>query len=201
MTIALGLVHLAIHAPRPECGKSTIAEYLHNKYGFQRLAFAEPIKKMCAELLKAYGIHPNKIYFYLWTAEGKRTIIPELGVTGRYLQRTLGTEWGRNLVKRTLWTDAVASVIKKSTRCTVTDDLRFLDEVPVFDPVGHYRIKVFRDDAPPLEGNHESDKELPDELFHCIIYNNSTISDLYARVDTFVNLVSKRHCVRQQVIL
>lgn len=193
MTSARGLVHLAIHAPRPECGKSTIAEYLHSKYDFQRLSFAEPIKKMCAELLKAYGIHPNKIYFYLRTAEGKRTIIPELGVTGRYLQQTLGTEWGRNLIKKTLWTDAITSAIKESTRCTVTDDLRFLDEASVFDSEGHYRIKVFRDEAPPLEGDHASDQELPDELFHYVIYNNSTISDLYDRVDMFMKLVNSKH--------
>lgn len=70
-------------------GKDTAAAYLTAQYGFDRYAFASPIKRMLAVLglpEEAFADHA-----------AKEAIIPAYGRSYRHMAQTLGTEWGRSV--------------------------------------------------------------------------------------------------------
>jgi hypothetical protein len=71
-------------------GKSEVAKYLEAKYPCRRQHIAEPLRGMLRTLLQAFGMDEHTIWAYL---EGplKEQLIPELGVTSRQAQITLGT--------------------------------------------------------------------------------------------------------------
>lgn len=98
-----------------QSGKTTLANMLVKNNGYVRKHIATPLRAMLVPLLEEFGIQysaqgtqpgeePNT-YDYL---EGrlKEEIIPPLGVSGRHLQITLGTEWGRVLIDPNLWVNA-----------------------------------------------------------------------------------------------
>src|ERR1700682_4604648 len=80
-----------------QSGKTTAALYLEQKYGITRKHIAEPLRAMLAVLLQANGMKASEITRYL-TGDLKEQVIPCLGVTSRYAQITIGTEWGRKLI-------------------------------------------------------------------------------------------------------
>lgn len=194
------LIHLGLYAPAPESGKSTVAEYLHQKSDYTRLSFAEPLKRMIAVLLNAYGIVEERIVYYLYDSKGKSEVIPEIGKTSRYLFQTLGTEWGRNLVNRDLWVNAVKTRIEQASTSTVTDDVRFETELVLYAQPNRYLVKIVRPDAPtPENAAHESNRVFPDHMFDYVVINDGTLDDLYKSVTEVIvdienNGVEERVC-------
>lgn len=106
--------HAKAGGGKDECGK-----YLIEKYGFVKLSFAAPLKRMLA----AMGF-PEPA-----TAEEKEAIIPLLGCSWRKLATTLGTEWGRHQVHSDLWTLLTESMVKEYPGVDfVVTDVRFENE-------------------------------------------------------------------------
>ena len=118
----------------PQSGKSTIASYLENEYGYQVVSFASGLKLMVQTLLLSWNegdaeMTERQVY-------GDLKEVPVLGlgkdfpVTPRWLMQSLGTEW-RNMIDRDLW---VKLTIREVMDClrrgfgVVIDDLRFPHE-------------------------------------------------------------------------
>lgn len=83
-------------------GKDTVADLLVQEHGFAKLAFADPLKRICREVFdfsdeQLWGPsekrnapdprYPRKVY-------GSDKVVENL--TPRYALQTLGTEWGRD---------------------------------------------------------------------------------------------------------
>lgn len=85
-------------------------------------SFAYPLYRM----LEALGVDIN----HYSQRENKEAVIPELGVSLRHLLQTLGTEWGRKLVKETIWVDCMAEHYSNipNDDCLIITDCRFPDE-------------------------------------------------------------------------
>lgn len=114
--LIIGLAGKARH------GKDTVADYLVQHHGFVRLAYADAIRDM---LECGLGIEPR----YLTT--DKEAFIPWLGVTGRHLMQTLGTEWGRSHVRPDLWRLLLArkiDALADDADRIVISDVRFRNE-------------------------------------------------------------------------
>lgn len=171
---------IAIHG-KAGCGKSTVADYLVQK-GYRVRSFAEPIRQM----LKQLGVHPQ--YF---TTRYKGTPIPEFGnKSARYLMQTLGTEWGRETVKDTIWLDAM----HRSTEfqhflaggCLVIDDLRFDNESVWLRQFGALTLHIHRPNVGEPEGGvsgHSSERgiSVDDITYHLV--NDTSIQSLHSRLD------------------
>jgi hypothetical protein len=93
------LIGLVSHAPGS--GKSAIAEILDIYHGFICEPFARPVKECALGVLINAGVLPADAEEYLY--ENKAEVIPELGVTGRHILQTLGTDWGQRKINRRLW--------------------------------------------------------------------------------------------------
>jgi hypothetical protein len=162
-----------LYSPQMQSGKSTIAEYLESR-GFLRVKFASTLKNMIRVMLTDLGYQDS--YDFI---EGcrKEEMLPELGVSTRYLMQTLGTEWGRDIVRESLWTDIVINKINNTAQNVVVDDLRFPNEFKALRDIGAVLIKVVRPVDIP-SANHPSEGSLNDLDFDITLYNTGTVEDL-----------------------
>ncbi|KXJ59498.1 MAG: hypothetical protein AXW14_15470 [Alteromonas sp. Nap_26] len=108
-------------------GKNYAATILRNHaesmgYTVAEIAYADPIK----EMLKV-GLGLTDEHFA--TQEAKETVIPQFGVSPRYLMQTLGTNWGRDLVNNNLWLIVTGAKIDLSkVDVVLVTDVRFDNE-------------------------------------------------------------------------
>ena len=130
-------------------GKSEVAKYLERSYGCKRRHVAEPLRAMLRELLRAYKLDEHTIWAYL---EGplKEDVIPELGVTSRHAQITLGTEWGREHINDALWSNAWRMAVEDG-EIAVNDSVRFPNEAAAIDELGGFVIRVTRPGVGPAK--------------------------------------------------
>lgn len=154
---------------RAGSGKDTVADYLVQRHGFTKLSFAAPLK---AGLNAMFGFTPEQ-----WNdREWKERVIPELGVSPRYLAQTLGTEWGRELVKQDLWPSLTMAIAKQYEKVVIAD-VRFENEAAAVSKNGGYVLSILRPDARSVNP-HQS--ELP--------LNDSSVDAYVANVDSFRRL-------------
>lgn len=192
---AIGLSGLA------QSGKTTAADYLQRYYGYKRLHIAEPLRAMLRTLLKRFGYSDPEITRYL-TGDLKEQIIPCLGVTSRWAQISLGTEWGREQIGTDLWA-RLWSHEASGFPAPMNDSVRFPNEETAIRRIGGKTILIRRKGTNPaafkwgfvgkllyhafglMWGVHDServDRLRPD----FVIDNDGTLDDLYRDLDSVV---------------
>lgn len=169
-----------------QSGKTTIASYLDDRYGYVRYRFADTLKNM----LRTMGLTDNQI-------DGDEKEVPLdllCGHTPRYAMQTLGTEWGRCSIGQEIWINAWSNSVKKYLQNDsdsmewdriVVDDVRFINELEKVKEVGGLIIRVERPNIVQIK-NHKSETALDDvkwnEIGHVII-NDGTKEELFIKVD------------------
>lgn len=185
-------------AGKKESGKSTIAEHLQNKHGFERvnigmmigadLLSLNPIVgyDKYAEILERYAdIYYNRGY------EGAKTH-PRYGVEIVRLLQDYGKAvrgqdpdfWLRSIIRKTM--DHIAH-----GRSVVVENIRFRNEADWLLNDGGLLFKVYRKDAPTgINSGHVSETDLDDyQRFTDTIVNRGTVDELQVKVDRIVELV------------
>lgn len=130
------------------------------------------------------------------------SVIPELGVTSRYAQITLGTEWGRTLINPDLWADTWAAGVEDG-ESVMNDSVRFPNEETAIHGLGGFTILIVRPGTKPakfkwgwigeklhdwfgvLWGAHDSERTdllQPDYVIH----NDASVEQLYLDIDAAV---------------
>ena len=176
-------------------GKDTVADRLCAKYGFERHAFAEPIRDMLTALLTGAGID----YAHLFERDLKELPVPGIGISGRRMMQTLGTEWGRSLDTElwvrvaavTLGLDDLPNSSPVHDRIVLTD-VRFPNEAAWIRSLGGYTWRVVR--PAPAVAEHVSEQhinQLPSDLS---IDNSGTLEDLHDEVDFFARVTLQQPC-------
>jgi hypothetical protein len=179
-------------------GKSEVAKYLEKTYPCQRQHIAEPLRGMLRSLLQAFDLDDRTIWAYL---EGplKEQLIPELGVTSRQAQITLGTEWGRELINDDLWVKAWKVAAAKSQVISVNDSVRFPNEAEAVTELRGFTIRISRPGVGPAKFTGAWGEALfrrfglmwgvhPSERIDLVPYdyeivNDGTLDDLYDQID------------------
>lgn len=190
-----------------QSGKTTAALYLEKKYGVRRKHIAEPLRAMLAVLLQANGMSSDEITRYL-EGDLKEQVISCLGVTSRYAQITIGTEWGRELISQDLWANTWARGIADD-ESVMNDSVRFPNEAQAIRKLGGIVIMIKRPGTKPARfkwgkvgeflhdrfglmwGVHDSeriDRIKPDFIIH----NDSSVEQLYADLDEAMSLHFKK---------
>lgn len=123
-------------------GKDTAAKLLQEEYGVGLYAFASPLK---AALNAMFNWHPSK-----WDdREWKERVQPDIGKSPRQLAQTLGTEWGRDLVHKDLWTLLAKRHVDQAMHAglpgIVFTDCRFQNEADIVNSMGGLVIEIKRD--------------------------------------------------------
>lgn len=168
-------------------GKNTVADRLCGQHGWIQFGFADPVY---AAVSSATGIPVPR----LRDRKVKEEPIEWLGKSPRELLQTLGTEWGRNMVRDDIW---VQIAMRQATKClaylkgtggVVITDVRFENEVAAIKAAGGLIWKVSRP-ATCLAGDaakHSSEAGIAYELIDAEIINGSTIAALHNAVDASV---------------
>lgn len=116
---------IGIHGPL-DGGKDTVANYIQSKFPdkYGRYAFAGPIKQACMIM---FGFTKEQIE----DRKMKEEVDPFWGFTPRKTMQLLGTEYGRDMLRKDLWIKRAEMEIinnKKSSRGTIITDVRFENE-------------------------------------------------------------------------
>lgn len=181
-----------------QSGKTAAALYLEKKYGVRRKHIAEPLRAMLAVLMQANGMSSEEITRYL-EGDLKESVVPCLGVTSRYAQITIGTEWGRELINQDLWANTWARGIQDD-ESVMNDSVRFPNEAEAIRQLGGIVIMIKRPGTKPAKfkwgrigeflydrfglmwGVHPSERiDLIKPDF--IIHNDSSIEQMQADLD------------------
>lgn len=143
-------------------GKTTLSSELLKLHPTAiKLSFAAPLRDM----LVALGVQRE------WMASKKLDPIPWLGNhTPRYLLRTLGTEWGRNMVSDTIWADALVREANSKNAPVIVDDIRFDNEAKVLRQHGALLL-LMHCDGRGFNYAHASEEGLSDwGLVHGVVH-------------------------------
>lgn len=168
-------------------GKSTAAQFLIDRHRYILVKFATPLKSMLRTLYEESGLTSSEIAERLEGAL-KETPDPILnGKTPRFAMETLGTEWGRETISRSLWVDIWArrvSLIFSQGYNVVADDLRFPDELDMVEELGGIAIRfVGREQVIP--GDPHPSRTPPPNITP--IGNTGSKMELYQAVHAAIN--------------
>lgn len=172
---------VGLYSDAPGCGKTTVADYLVRKFGYERISFAEPLKAMTYDfLVKWWEIDDKLAHSYVYgNAEQKERLIPEVGVTGRHLMQTLGTEWGRELIRDDLWVRLASERIHNAVHVrqvpVVMDDVRFPNEAAMLRDLGAELWRMERPSIGASTQGHASEGALSGLKPQRVIVNGRSI--------------------------
>ena len=169
---------IGLYSPAPQSGKSTVARFLAESYGYEIVPFAHTLKRMTRVfLLSFYG----EIATFAWMDANKDLVVFEKAghdITVRYLMQTLGTEWGRELLGRDVWVDLWRHSVSDKL-LVVADDMRFPNEFEAVHALGGETWCVIRDSAERSTA-HTSEGALDNRVFSHYIYNDRSVEQLHA---------------------
>jgi hypothetical protein len=171
---------------RARCGKDTIASYLIRSYGFERLAFADPVKRAAQEIFAL----PDSA---TWDPELKEVVIPFWGLSPRQMFQRLGTDCVRNVFGEDIWLKRwlVAFINNCEEFDFVVPDVRFENEAALIRGRGGVIIHVMRQDAPAINP-HISEAGVAYKEGDIVLGNNGTIQELQELVQAVVEGMDMR---------
>lgn len=160
-------------AGKKQCGKDTVAGYLVREHGFEQDSFAEPIRKFVADLCS---------YTRQELEAKKEEVHPVYGQTPRMMMQTLGTEWGRNTIKDSIWLAGLLLRLAASgADSIVISDLRFDNEAEAIREAGGVIIHLARGVRGVVD-SHASESGVTVAENDYYIPNKGTIADLDAEI-------------------
>ena len=167
-------------------GKSTISKFLVQHYNFNEFAFADSLKRACIEI---FGLTNEQVF---GSFQDKETIDDYWNVSPRVIMQTLGT-LVRNLSKiipnlNHVWIRKIHKKIIELPKNTniVISDVRYNDEAEMIKKLGGIVIKIERKKINDQKDCHESENQQIISDF--IIYNNSSIENLYLQIKKIIML-------------
>lgn len=172
-------------AGQKRVGKDTFADYLVENYGFVKLAFAEPIKRIACTI---FNLDYDKL-----DDMDKEAIMPEYGISLRQFYQKFGTELMRNdlynhlpaleekVPKHYIWIHNLLQRIEthreKGQNKFVISDVRFKDEADAILDFGGQLVTIVRNGFGGTDG-HSSETSInsftPD-MITCEVQNHGDI--------------------------
>lgn len=175
---------VALYSPVPQCGKSLVAEYLADFYGYHVVSFAAPLKAGLAAILESAGLSSGTIEACLSGCWKERPLRELGGKTTRYAMQTLGTQWGRDIIDKNLWVNIALrqiTALRRAGHPVVVDDMRFGSEYAALAAAGAMTVSVVRPQVVEHSTHHGA---IGEGLLDCnscdhMIVNDGTPEDLF----------------------
>lgn len=169
---------------RSGAGKDTAAALLVERYGFERIAIADPLKRVAA---LAFGLRDEQ----LW-GEERNALDERWGTTPRVMYQQLG-DGLRAIHPAALtrgWIDAVTRA-RESGTAVVVPDVRMPSELQLIRNLGGVVWRVVRPDLPPLPGGDHATETALDNAgtFDAVLLNDGSVAELHRRAITLFKTV------------
>jgi hypothetical protein len=172
---------IGIHGPL-ESGKDTVAKTIMQLFPgkYRQYAFAWPIKEASKII---FGFTDEDVNNRLL----KERTHPFWGITPRWALQSLGTDWGRNLIRKDIWILRAQEEIKKNADegfGTIISDVRFDNEADVIRSRNGSLICIRR---PTLDTsldryNHASEGGINNIYEDVVIHNNGTLQQFKQKI-------------------
>jgi hypothetical protein len=162
-------------------GKDTAAAYLRDHFGFVPVAFADALKRACAEI---FGLSHEQLY-----GDQKEVEDVYWRDTPRNILQKVGTECLRHGYADDVWIHALGRKVKNNpeTRWIVTD-VRFPNEANAIRDWGGRVVLVSRPSAPkPATDKHASETAMDAYTgWDYTLDNSSDLPSFYANVEVMM---------------
>lgn len=185
-------------------GKDTAGAYLVERYGFERMSFAAPLKVsaaaslgiLCPDAASAVALWDEwkndptariRLTVTERDADGHAiTDIDFLNISVREYLQFFGTEGHREVFGEDFWTKQALDSLDPDGSYVFTDS-RFENECAALRDAGGVIINIDRDGVDMADA-HASETPLPDELVDTVLYNHGTIEELHRTIDAYMSL-------------
>jgi len=173
-------------------GKDTLGNILVEKYGFEKLSFAETLKDIVSiifswdrKLLEGNTTKSRKFRETIdnwWSKELQKEITP------RKMLQFIGTDLFRNNFHKDIWVKIIErKLINNNSKNIVITDCRFLNESEIIKKLGGIIIKINRNinniDI------HSSEQQITTIKPNYIIENDKDINHLYQQTKKIMDLL------------
>jgi dephospho-CoA kinase len=188
----MDIPNLIILTGRKQNGKDTIANYLIKKYNYIALSFADPLKDICKIL---FNFNYEQLY-------GSKKEDKDLNwkITPREAFQFIGTDLFRKQMNKLIhdigddfWVTCLVNKIKNilekdNNAKIIIVDTRFPNEFDALNnlKINKISIRVSRPDLELSNYTHESEKYVDNFKVDYDIINNSSITELYEKIDKIV---------------
>ena len=144
------------------------------------MSLADPIREMCRIFLQDLGFGFQEATILLAAPKLKEEPLPgHPDITPRKLMQTLGTEWGRDCIRSTIWIDINETKIARSNYDMILiDDVRFDNEASMISRQG-WVVEIQRDSVVP-DLTHSSEN-IPSPI-SMVLENNGEPSDTARKI-------------------
>ena len=178
-------------------GKDTVAAYLIKQHGFERKAFADPLKRSVAALLDIpyheidkWKNDPNvhvEVVQYASSEDAARkdgnfAFIQGPGTFRQFLQR-MGDEASKQVWWDSFWDDLTLPIdgFYHGKKIVITD-CRFESNARRVNTCGGYVVQLRR---PGFEAQdpHRGEELFPDKMVDYTLMNDGTLDDLYDKIN------------------
>lgn len=197
-------------------GKDVFGDVLVKKYGYHKIALADPLRELCSSVFRMdYALfndsdkkdaridrvtldfhHIDKIREYVektWdievthdAREGMEQYHGEEFNTPRDILRCIGTKLLREHVSGTIWLDLAMSKVQTAGGKVVVTDCRFGNERDMFSKCGALLILIKRNDDGT---NFQHEFSLGEEDEYDVIFDNSgTLNEFRSNVEMWYQL-------------
>ena len=167
-------------------GKDTAANYLCSAHGFERYAFAEPMRDMLEALFVPAGLD----YAYIHEPHLKEQPVPGLGFSYRHMAQTLGTEWARAHLDPNFWL-RIAELRLGLPNAPIHDrivitDVRFTNELAWIVNHDGVTARIERPGVAPVRAHVSEQQVAVDGHARHIVDNSGDIQWLHWQLDALV---------------
>jgi GTPase SAR1 family protein len=175
-------------------GKTTIAKYLVEKYGFIELSFATCLKDVVAHIFDwdRELIEGNTPESRQWRETIDNWWSIRLGIpnlTPRFILQYIGTDIMRNYFHPDIWISHLERKIQPNINYVITD-CRFYNEISMLYRYNAYIIKVLKNNIKYDIHSSENLAHMTDDTtFNNYIKNDGTIEELYLEIDKLLKLM------------
>ncbi len=173
-------------------GKDTFADYIVEKYGYEKYSFAGPLKDACKIM---FCLNDEQIDGNL-----KEVIDPRFGISPRHMFQFMGTEVMRELfpkisekytVKESFWIHRFKIWYNDNKdKNIIVSDIRFQDEANAIKNLGGTLIKINNPRIQNID-NHKSEKDVDNLQYDYIINNDETIENYYNNIEKLMTSIVK----------
>jgi hypothetical protein len=153
-------------------GKDTLADLFVKKRQYRKLSFADPLYAMLGTLTGQPAARLKDRSF-------KEATVGWIGKSPREMLQTLGTEWGRQMVKDTLW---VEWTMRRVDGDCVIPDVRFDNEAKAIRDAGGVVLRITRGGGGCLVGTaaeHASENGISPQFVAAEIDNSGDLDHLW----------------------
>lgn len=160
-------------------GKDTMADYLCQKYGYQKRAFADPLKKICQILfeLEVEQLHDPLL---------KETIDDRWNLSPRQMFQRIGTDLFRNHYDRNIWLEHFTQWYYKHREKypIVCNDVRFQNECDLIHQLGGIVVKIEKSSEHSIDLHESESVDISPIDFE--IKNEGTIPEFYEKISEWI---------------